>query len=98
MVDMPISDTPTTWRPRAPTTAPALKQARLLLALVLISSGCWIAVNEISEKDKCQTTFGRMAVRLKLDSYYSGCRCMTPGVLDFSDPCNMPLAAALGLA
>jgi hypothetical protein len=97
MVDMPISDPPTTWRPRAPTTAVALKQARLLLSLVLISSGCWIAVNEASEKDKCQTTLGRMAVRLKLDSYYSSCRCVKLGVLDFSDPCNLPLAAALGL-
>jgi hypothetical protein len=98
MVDMPISDTPTTWRPRAPTTAAALKQARLLLALVLISSGCWIAVNEASEKDKCQTTLGRTAVRLKLDSYYSRCQCTKPGVLDFSDPCNMPLAVAAGVA
>jgi hypothetical protein len=98
MVDMPISDPPRTWRPGAPTTAVALKQARLLLALALISSGCWIAVNEASEKDKCQTTLGRLAVRLKLDSYYSGCHCMKPGVLDFSDPCNMPLAVAAGAA
>jgi hypothetical protein len=30
---------------------------------------------------------GKLAVRLKLDSYYSNCKCMTHS-LDFSDPCN----------
>jgi hypothetical protein len=97
MVDMPLPDLQTKGRSFPPVAAFALKRARWLLALVLISSGCWIAVNEASEKDKCQTTFGRMAVRLKLDSYYSGCRCMKPGTLDFSDPCNLPLAVAVGL-
>jgi hypothetical protein len=96
MVDMPISDQPKTWRPSVPTMAIALKQARLLLAVVLISSGCWIAVNEASEKDKCQTTLGRLAVSLNLDSRYSGCRCVKP-MLDFSDACNSGLAAAVGL-
>ena len=47
MVDMPISDQLKTRRPRAPTMAIALKQARLLLALVFLSSCCWIGVNEV---------------------------------------------------
>jgi hypothetical protein len=96
MVDMPISDQPKTWRPSVPAMAIALKQARLLLAVVLISSGCWIAVNEASEKHKCQTTLGRLAVRLKLDSRYSGCRCVKP-MMDFSDSCNLALGTVVGL-
>ena len=81
MVDMPIPER------SAPTSAGALKLARRLLTLVLISSACWVAVKETTEKDKCQTTLGRLAVRLKLNSYYSNCQCMTHS-LDFSDSCN----------
>jgi hypothetical protein len=85
-----------TKRRGVPTTAFDLRNARLLLALALISSACWIAASEISEQDKCQTTIGRLAVRLKLDSKYSGCRCMKPK-LDLTDVCNLPLATAMGL-
>jgi hypothetical protein len=80
MVDIPLSG-------REPTAFGALKLARLLLTMFLIASGCWVAVNEAAAKDKCQTTLGKLAVRFKLDSYYSGCRCMTHS-LDFSDACN----------
>jgi hypothetical protein len=78
------------------TSAFRLKWAQLLL-LSILACGCWVAVNEATAKDRCQTTLGRVAVRLKLDSYYSGCRCMQPGVMDFSDPCNLPLAVAAGV-
>jgi hypothetical protein len=87
MVDMPISDLPSKWLPNAPTGFAALRRMRWLLAAILISAGCWVAVNEATAKDKCQTTFGRLAVRFKLDSYYSNCQCMTHS-LDFSDSCN----------
>jgi hypothetical protein len=71
--------------------------SRWLLALVLISfisSAAVHAAIESYEKDKCKTTIGRLAVRLKLDSVYSGCRCMKP-MLDFSDSCNLALAVGL---
>jgi hypothetical protein len=70
MVDIALPDLPSKWRP-APTTATALKRVQLLLVMVLISSGCWVAVNEATKKDNCQTTLGRLAVKFKLDSYYS---------------------------
>ena len=80
MVDIPLSGSP-------PTSFGALKLMRLLLAIFLIASGCWVAVNEATAKDKCQTTLGRLAVRFNYDWYYSRCQCMTPS-LDFSDACN----------
>jgi hypothetical protein len=86
MVDIPLPDLPSKWR-RAPTTASALKQAQWLLTIPLISSGCWVAVNEATKKDNCQTTLGRLAVKFKLDSYYSNCQCMKPS-LGFTDSCN----------
>jgi hypothetical protein len=80
---------------RTPTSAYHLMGAQLLL-LAVLATGCWAAVNEATAKDRCQTTLGRLAVQLKLDSHYSNCQCMKPS-LDFSDACNLPLAAALGL-
>jgi len=82
-------------RLRAPTTAFHLTGYQLLL-LSILACGCWVAIDELTTKDRCQTTLGRLAVQLKLDSHYSNCQCMNPS-LDFSDPCNLPLAAALGL-
>ena len=73
-------------RLRAPTTAFQLIGFQLLL-LSILACGCWAAVDGFAAKDRCQTTLGRLAVQLKLDSYYSGCRCMHPS-LDFRDPCN----------
>jgi hypothetical protein len=96
MVDMPLPDLQTKGRSFPPVAAFALKQARWLLALVLISSGCWIAVSEMSEQDKCQTPIARLAVKMNLDSVYSGCRCVKP-MLDLSDSCNLALATAVGV-
>jgi hypothetical protein len=67
-----------------------------LLVLALLAVGCWTTVAQATEKDRCETPLGRLAVELKLDSYYSNCQCMKPS-LDFRDVCNLPLAAALGL-
>jgi hypothetical protein len=71
---------------RTPTSAYRLKAYQLLL-LGLLACGSWVAVNEASTKDRCETTIGRLAVRFKLDSYFSGCQCMKHS-LDFSDSCN----------
>ena len=68
-------------------TANRLRHAQCLLLAVFLACGCWVAVNEATEKDKCETTLGRLAVRFKLDAYYSNCQCMTHS-LDFSDSCN----------
>lgn len=59
-----------------------------LLVLLVLACGCWVVVNEATEQDRCRLALGRLAVQLKLDSQYSGCRCVKGGVLDFSDPCN----------
>jgi hypothetical protein len=67
------------------------------LVLLVLAAGCWVAVNEATAQDRCRTMLGRLAVHLKLDSKYSGCRCMKPGVLDFSAPCNLVLGVAAGI-
>jgi len=88
MVDMPVSDLPSKWRPDAPTSGVALKRAQLILmAILLLASSCWVAMNEATEKNPCETKLAKLSVYLNLDSYYSGCRCMKPS-LDFSDSCN----------
>jgi hypothetical protein len=71
---------------RTPTSAYRLKAYQLLL-LGLLACGSWVAVNEASAKDRCETTIGRLAIRFKLDSYFSKCQCMKHS-LDFSDRCN----------
>jgi hypothetical protein len=88
MVDMPVSDDlPSKWRPESLTTGVTLKRAQWLLATILIASGCWVAVNEATAENRCETKLAKLSVYLKLDSYYSGCRCMKHS-LDFSDSCN----------
>ena len=88
-VDLP------TWR--SPTRAYWRLSGYQLLGLAILAVGCWAAVAEITIKDRCKTPFGRLAVQLKLDTYYSSCQCMKPGVFDFSDPCNLVLGVAVGL-
>jgi hypothetical protein len=72
---------------RAPTSSFPLKAFQLLL-LCLLAGLSWVAVNEASAKDRCETTIGRLAVQFKLDSYFSNCQCMRHS-LDFSDSCNL---------
>ena len=88
MVDMPLPDLPSKWRPDSPTTIFDLKLARWLLAAFLTASACWVAVDEATEKYKCQTRLGRLAVHFKVDAYYSNCQCMKHS-LDFGDSCNL---------
>jgi hypothetical protein len=79
----------TTDLPRwqANTTSYRLKGLRWLLLCLLLACGSLVAANEATKKDRCETIVGRLAVRWKLDSYYSNCQCMKPS-LDFSDACN----------
>jgi len=66
------------------------------LVLAILAVGCWTAVAEVTIKDRCKTPLGRLAVELKLDTYYSSCQCMNPS-MDFSDPCNLVLGLAAGV-
>jgi hypothetical protein len=68
-------------------TANRLRLAQRLLLVVFFACGCWAAVNEATARDKCETTVARLAVRFKLDAYYSNCQCMSHS-MDFSDSCN----------
>ena len=83
------------WR-RPPARAYHRLTAYQLLVLAILAVGCWVAVAEITIKDRCKTPLGRLAVELKLDTYYSSCQCMKPA-LDFRDPCNLILGVPLGL-
>ena len=69
MADM-TTDLP---RERTLTSAFRLRAFQWLL-LVLLSCGCWVAVNEATAKDRCETIAGRLAVRFKMDSYFSNCQ------------------------
>lgn len=64
-----------------------LRLAQGLLLAVFLACGCWAAVNEATVENRCKTTLGRLAVRFKLDFYFSNCQCMKHS-LDFSDSCN----------
>jgi hypothetical protein len=88
MVDVPLPghDTPTPWRSGPRITPVLLQRARGLLLAFLLALGVSFVLSEAA-KDKCDAVVGGLAVRLKLDFYYSSCQCMTPS-LDFGDPCN----------
>jgi hypothetical protein len=88
MVDLPLPEheAPTRWRAGPRITPVLLKRAAALVLAFLIALG-WSAVLTEYAQRKCDSPLGRLAVRLKLDSYYSNCQCMTHS-LDFSDPCN----------
>jgi hypothetical protein len=68
-----------------------------VVAALLIALG-WSAVMVKAmtdyEQRKCDSPIGRLAVQLKLDRYYSGCRCMKHS-LNFSDPCNSAYISTL---
>jgi hypothetical protein len=57
-----------------------------LLIAVLVAIVCCAAINATKE-NRCKGVFGRLTVQLKLDSYFSNCRCVKPS-LDFRDACN----------
>lgn len=86
MVDMPV-DRPAELEPRQKTSARFLELFQRALLAILVGLGAWAAVSEVVVEDRCKTRLGKLSVQLKLDSYYSGCKCMKHS-LDFSDPCN----------
>jgi hypothetical protein len=85
----------TSHLPSRPATAVRLRFAQWLLLSVFLACGCWVAVNEATAKDRCETILGRLAVRLRLDLYFSNCRCMQHS-LDFSDACNSGYLVLIG--
>jgi len=64
-----------------------IRSAALVIAFLLAIG--WSATEIIAEyqQRRCDSPLGKAVVLLKLDQYYSGCRCMKPA-LDFSDACN----------
>jgi hypothetical protein len=85
-VTLPQADRPSRWR-AGPSISPILlKRARGLLLAFLLALG-WSAVIVEAAQRRCDSPLGKLMVRLKLDSYYSSCQCMTHS-LDFSDACN----------
>jgi hypothetical protein len=80
--------TPVRWRagPKAGFVSIAMGSAFLLLVLVALT-WVWSVATTNAAQRKCDAPIGKLAVRLKLDIYYSNCRCMKHS-LDFGDPCN----------
>jgi hypothetical protein len=85
-ISFPGIDAAKRWRSRIPATAVLLQRGRGLLLAFLLALGVSFVLSE-AEKDRCDNIVGKLAVRLKLDSYYSGCKCMKHS-MDFSDACN----------
>ena len=91
MADIPFSGSGTRSRWRLGPRMSSVRIARglvLLLAFLLALgwSGVLSLASEASQR-RCDTPVAKLAVKYKLDTYYSGCRCMEHK-LDFSDPCN----------
>ena len=88
MVDatLPPIARPTRWRAGPRITPVLLKRGAALVLAFLIALG-WSAVMVEYGQKRCDSPLGRLAVALKLDSYYSNCSCMKHA-LDFRDPCN----------
>jgi len=92
MVDVPL---PTRWRTSPRIRPVLLKRATGLILAFLLALGVSFALTEYMER-RCDRPLGKLAVQLKLDAYYSNCKCMTH-MLDFSDPCNSMYIPLLGL-
>jgi hypothetical protein len=62
---------------------------KLMLVAMLTVALSWSAAQVLTDvlQRKCDNPVARVAVKMKWDQYYSGCKCMKPA-LDFSDPCN----------
>jgi hypothetical protein len=83
MVDasLPPIATPRDWR------RPFARRYLLVAAiLMLIALNLSVVASDYRQR-KCDSPIGKVAVALKMDSYYSNCHCMKHS-LDFSDPCN----------
>jgi hypothetical protein len=91
MVDIPLPppSQPASWKERLiKTRAIVLKKGVLAGALgaLFLAYGLSEALTDYMQR-RCNSPIGKLAVRMKLDNYYSSCKCMSPK-LDFSDPCN----------
>ena len=77
------------WRTDWTRVGVLLTQRRWLLLFTMLFALGWIAAEVRSEylQKRCDSPLGRLAVKAKLDLYYSNCHCMKHA-LDFSDPCN----------
>jgi hypothetical protein len=87
-VTLPPPSTPTPWCSRLKVRAIFLRKAVIgaLLGALFLAFGLSEALTDYAQR-RCNSPIGKLAVRMKLDMYYSNCRCMTHS-LDFSDPCN----------
>ena len=88
-VTLPRPNLPSRWRPGPRLTAIIQIRAASLVVAFLLALG-WSAASithaQFTEK-RCDSFVGKLAVRLKLDRFYSNCQCVTHS-LDFSDACN----------
>jgi hypothetical protein len=89
MVDIPLDPLglPARWRAVNARPVQLAITVAILLAILVVLAWSWSAVATDIAQRRCDSPLGKLAIKLKLDSYYSNCRCMTPS-LDFSDPCN----------
>lgn len=65
-----------------------------MLALLLLAAGLAVVANSLANIDMCNSRLGTIVVALKLDSAYSGCRCVRAS-LDFRDACNSAYIGAI---
>ena len=80
---------PSRWRTDWTRVGALLTQRRWLLPFTMLFALGLSAAEVRSEylQKRCDSPLGRLAVKAKLDLYYSNCQCMRHA-LDFSDPCN----------
>jgi len=77
------------WRTDSTRVGVLLTKCRWFLLFTMLFALGWSAVEVRSEylQKRCDSPLGRLAVKAKVDLYYSNCQCMKHA-LDFSDPCN----------
>jgi hypothetical protein len=77
------------WRTDRTRVGVLLTQRRWLLLFMMLFALGWSAAEVRSEylQKRCDSPLGRLAVKAKVDLYYSNCQCMKHA-LDFRDPCN----------
>jgi hypothetical protein len=89
MVDVPLPPRrPTIWPGRLKVRAVLLNKAVIGAALgaLFLAFGLSEALTDYAQR-RCDSPIGKLAVRMKLDMYYSHCKCMTPE-MDLRDGCN----------
>jgi hypothetical protein len=88
-VTLPPPSQPSSWKGRLiKMRAIVLKKGVLAGAVgaLFLAFGLSEGLTDYMQR-RCNSPIGKLAVRMKLDYHYSGCKCMSPS-LDFSDPCN----------